>query len=472
VVLATSPLYYALGRVVAVDMAFTFFLSAGMLAFLLGTLRPAGPARRKLLWTFYVAAALATMTKGFLGILLPGLVIVVWLALLGEWKILKQVHLLSGVALVVLITAPWHLLVAARNPEFTRFYFIEGQLGRYAEADEAAVEWWVYVPVLLIGMFPWIAFAVQACREALEFPWKRRGDHRVELFLFLWALLTFLFFSSAASKLFTYMLPVLPPLALLIARGFSRLWETDSSRGILYGAAASAVAMLLFVWLDLGGVQYALERYTNWPSLEMPSDDATVPATASPTRLDLARLRPYLYGQAAVLFLGAVATGILARRRNVRGVFIALALTGGLFLTVVDAGFPLLDDRRSVKHLALAVRQRLNSGDEVASYRAYYQDLPVYLERIVTVVEWRGELDFGARAEDTGRWMIDEPEFRRRWSSGRRVYAFTDRENYEKLKKEAGMSVYLIVGNDYNVVVTNHPPAEREAAQTLDLASR
>jgi hypothetical protein len=52
------------------------------------------------------------------------------------------------------------------------------------------------------------------------------------------------------------------------------------------------------------------------------------------------------------------------------------------------------------------------------------------------------------------------------------VYAFTDRENYEKLKKEAGMSVYLIVGNDYNVVVTNHPPAEREAAQTLDLASR
>jgi hypothetical protein len=68
--------------------------------------------------------------------------------------------------------------------------------------------------------------------------------------------------------------------------------------------------------------------------------------------------------------------------------------------------------------------------------------------------------------------MIDEPEFRRRWFSAKRVYAFTDRENYERLKKDAGASVYLIVGNDYNVVATNHPPAEREAAQTLDLARR
>src|SRR5262249_2621746 len=152
----------------------------------------------------------------------------------------------------------------------------------------------------------------------------------------LWALLTFLFFSGAASKLFTYILPVLPPLALLIARGFSRLWEAGSPRGLFYGAAAAAAAMLLLVWLDLGGAQYALERYSNWPRLEMPSDDATIPATALPTRVDLARLRPYLYGQAAVLFLGAVATGMLARRRNVRGIFVALALTGGLLLTIVD----------------------------------------------------------------------------------------------------------------------------------------
>jgi len=472
IVLATSPLYYSLGRVVAVDTVFTVFLSAGMLAFLMATRRPPGRARRALMWTFYIAAALATMTKGFLGVLLPGLVIGVWIALLGEWNVLKRMHILSGVALVILIAGPWHFLVAARNPEFARYYFMVGQLGRYAGAEEGGLQAWIYVPVLLIGMFPWIAFAAQACRAAVNHPWRRRGDYRVELFLFLWTLLTFLFFSTGSSKLFTYMLPVLPPLALLIARAFSRSWAADMSRGMLYGAAAAAAVVLLLLWLDLGGAQYTLERYSNWPSLQTPSDDGTIPAAAAPTRRDLARLRPYLYAQAAILFAGAAAIGILAARRSLRGVVIALALTGGLFLTALDAGFPLLDDRRSVKRLALALKPRLNQGDEIATYRSYYQDLPVYLERIVTVVAWRGELDFGARAEDTGGWMIDEPEFRRRWFSGKRVYAFTDRENYEKLKKDAGAAVYLIVGNDYNVVATNHPPVEREAAQTLDLASR
>lgn len=472
IVLATSPLYYSLGRIVTVDMVFTFFLSAGMLAFLMATRQPQVRARRALLWTFYIAVALATMTKGFLGVVLPGLVIGVWIALLGEWSVLKRLHILSGVALVILIAGPWHFLVAARNPEFARFYFMEGQLGRYAGTEEGGLQAWIYVPVLLTGMFPWTAFAVEACRAAVSHPRRRWGDYRVELFLFLWALITFLLFSTASSKLFTYILPVFPPLALLIARAFSRSWEADMPRGVRYGAAAAAAVMLLFVWLDLSGVQYVLERYSNWPSLQMPSDDATVPAAASPTGLDLARLRPYLYGQAAILFAGAAAIGILAARRSLRGIVIALALITGLFLTAMDAGFPLLDDRRSVKRLALALKPRLNRGDEIASYRAYYQDLPVYLDRIVTVVAWRGELDFGARAEDTSRWMIDEPEFRRRWLSGERVYAFTDRENYEKLKKDAGAPVYLIAGNHYNVVATNQPPAGREAAQTLDLASR
>jgi hypothetical protein len=90
-------------------------------------------------------------------------------------------------------------------------------------------------------------------------------------------------------------------------------------------------------------------------------------------------------------------------------------------------------------------------------------------------------LDFLIRAGADIRAVVtheDDPGGRdlvslgRRWSSGKRVYAFTDRENYERLKTDAGASVYLIVGNDYNVVATNHPPAEREAVQTLDLASK
>ncbi len=140
IVLATSPLYYVLGRVVAVDMPFTCFLSAAMFAFMSAMRRPAGREQRLLMWSFYASEALATMTKGFLGIVLPTVIVAAWLALVGEWKLIKQMQIVSGGALFMLLVAPWHLVVAARNPEFARFYFIDSQLGRYAGAAEGGLQ--------------------------------------------------------------------------------------------------------------------------------------------------------------------------------------------------------------------------------------------------------------------------------------------------------------------------------------------
>jgi hypothetical protein len=73
----------------------------------------------------------------------------------------------------------------------------------------------------------------------------------------------------------------------------------------------------------------------------------------------------------------------------------------------------------------------------------------------VTVVEWSGELDFGAQAEDTSGWIIDEAEFWRRWKRADTMYAVTDRENYKGLIARGTPNIYLVRGNDYNVVFTN-----------------
>lgn len=454
VVLATSPLYYVLGRVVAVDMTFTFFLSAALLAFLVALGRPVGRQRRTWMGVFYVAAALATLTKGLLGIALPVLVIGAWTALAGEWRILKQMHLLSGVALFVLIAAPWHIVVAMRNADFASFYFIHEHLGRYVRAEEGGLrEAWIYIPVLFIGIFPWIVFAPQSLRYSLGWIWRRRRPG--ELFLACWAIVVFLFFSAASSRLFTYVLPIFPPIALLVGRTLSEGWEKPLSREARYSVWIAAAAMLLIVVAGFSAPQHVLERYSNWPSLAPPSDDTTVPSREGERAADFPRLRPYLYTEAATLVVGAAVLLIFARRRSMRGVFIALAATTGLFLTTVDSGFPLLDDRRSVKKLAVSLKPRLAAGDEVATYHAYYQDLPVYLERPVTVVSWRGELEFGAHAEDTSAWMIDDAEFLRRWAAGRPIYVFMPRENYTTLSAELSQPLYLVNGNDYTVVVSN-----------------
>jgi hypothetical protein len=79
---------------------------------------------------------------------------------------------------------------------------------------------------------------------------------------------------------------------------------------------------------------------------------------------------------------------------------------------------------RSIKPLADELRSRLEPSDEVVAYRTYPQDLPVYLDRRVTVMGWSGELDFGRSIEPaTQAWMFDdEAEFWRRWNAERTVY--------------------------------------------------
>ncbi|MFX7949425.1 hypothetical protein ABTK52_18675, partial [Acinetobacter baumannii] len=79
--------------------------------------------------------------------------------------------------------------------------------------------WW-FIPVIILGMLPWIIFLGQAIWHALQTKWAERSTKRYEIFCLLWAVEIFLFFSASDSKLIPYILPVLPPLALLIAKWF------------------------------------------------------------------------------------------------------------------------------------------------------------------------------------------------------------------------------------------------------------
>jgi len=130
-VLATAPLHYFLGRAITLDMALSALLTVALLAFLLGTREPPGRARRHYFWTFYACAALATLTKGLVGMVIPAMVIGAWILILNEWRLLKSIYLPSGLVLFLLVAAPWHIAAARANPEFAQFYFIHEHFQRY-----------------------------------------------------------------------------------------------------------------------------------------------------------------------------------------------------------------------------------------------------------------------------------------------------------------------------------------------------
>jgi 4-amino-4-deoxy-L-arabinose transferase-like glycosyltransferase len=418
IVLATSVLYYALSRTLILDMPVTALITFSLCSFLIALRQPVGWKRRALLYFFYAGCGLTMLTKGLIGIVIPGMIIFIWMLVMNQWSILRLLYLPSGSILFLLIAAPWHILVQRANPEFFNFYFIHEHFQRYLTKVHGRYKpFWYFIPVLAGGLFPWSAFLVQGVRRALPRSWKDRHLHRETVFLLLWAGLIFLFFSASSSKLAPYILPVFPPLALIIGKYLADAWEQGpipGFHGAYVGLAILAPALAAALAL--------LPRFR--------------------PEIDPAMFRPYATALIIILLAGVAVTWLQKIRHGVQRSLAALIAATSLFLIAANTAMPHLDTR-SMKDEVQLLKPMIGPGDEVMSYRTYYQDLPVYLERTITVVEWTGEMNFGTTVEDTSGWMIKEDEFRRRWNGPNRVFLVTNQENYVRLVN-SGLGSYHI----------------------------
>ncbi len=433
-VLATNPLYYELGRAVTLDMAVSVLITVALLAFLLGVEQPPGRSRRCYMWGCYACAALATLTKGLIGLVLPGLVIGTWLVVMGDWRQLKKLYLLSGAVLFLVIAAPWHVVVAWVNPEFSYFYFVHEHFLRYLTRVHHRYEpVWFFVPVVLLGLYPWTVFLVQSVKASLPAAWIQRHQCSRELFLLLWAVLVLGFFSLSSSKLVPYVLPLLPPLALLIARYLVQMWDQKQTAGVRAG----------FWVLFAGGV--------------LGSSALALAAHFASHQEVIAALGWHVYALAAALLVAAVAPFMASRFYGLSVGLAAIILTWILFTGALTLSLPQLDSERSIKPLAMALKSRLRSEDEVMTYRAYYQDLPVYLGRLVTVASWKGELAFGTTVEDTSQWIVDDETAWQRLRGPQTIYVVTERANLADLRRRSEGKVRVIAEGRHHVLLVNHP---------------
>ncbi len=408
VMLASMLLWFALSRIVLLDVPVGVFLTLCLLAFITAIRAPEGSRKRTvLLYTMYAASAAATLTKGLIGIVLPALVIGLWIVLTWNWRLLTQVRLLSGLAVFLALAVPWHVAVGAQSPEFWHFYFIHEHLERFTSKVHGRYQpWWFFFAILAVGCFPWIGFLLQSIARNLRAVFAGRPDSQVELFLALWFWAILLFFSASDSKLIPYVTPIMVPLALMLARyAAASLAEPVAPTGFRIGlwAVAAAAALVALAALGVG---------------------AAAPLLGSGDLADdLMTARPYM----GWLCLGAsVAAGAIgfAMRRGRIGAALALsvvasaALYQGVDTTMAD------HQPRSIKPIAMVLRQIAGPNDEIAAYRTYPQDLPVYLGRRISVMGWSGELDFGRRIEPaTQAWMYDdEAEYWRRWNGEGTVF--------------------------------------------------
>ncbi len=200
--LAGSPLYVAAAQINTLDMGLTFFLTGAILALASGYAI-----------VFWACCAFAVLSKGLVGIVLPLATLGLYILLKRDRKLIWEIRPISGPIVFLLIAAPWFVAVSLANPEFAHFFFIQEHFQRFTtEIHQRAAPVWFFLPVLAVGLAPFLLPAAVAWWRGLRSP---APSFDAVFWLALWALVVLAFFSASSSKLPAYVLPMFPALALL-----------------------------------------------------------------------------------------------------------------------------------------------------------------------------------------------------------------------------------------------------------------
>jgi 4-amino-4-deoxy-L-arabinose transferase-like glycosyltransferase len=374
--LAGSILFILLGHQLTLDMSLSFWLLASLAYFVFAQTEHVNrDAARNWMLGCWAAMALAVLTKGLIGALIPAATLVIYALWQRDWALLARLQIKWGLPLFLAIAAPWFVLASRANAEFFHFFFIREHFQRFlTPIEERSEPWWFFVPVLLLGILPWATLGLRAL--ALE--WRARapaGEFNPVRLLWIWSVFVLLFFSASNAKLIPYILPALPTLALLCARP-----RTADERPHVWAGAAFSIAFAM------GALCYA----------------SAILGTAQGAMLAM-RLRPMLLCLGAVLVAGAIGAIWLGQRRQILGALAALAAGWFGAAIAITAAACDVEDLFSAKDIAALIEREASATTPVYSVQNYQQSLPFYLKRTVTLVDYRDEFALGLRqAPDLG----------------------------------------------------------------------
>ncbi|MBI2811436.1 MAG: glycosyltransferase family 39 protein [Candidatus Melainabacteria bacterium] len=254
IVLTTSPLFAIVGMLALTDMPLCCFLTTAMLIFI----RRLNGERSPILWLGYASLGLAVLTKGPLPIALTAMVFTAYLiASSGAnlknpawyWRQILQLEPFKGMALTLALALPWFVAeTMVTHGDFFQEFFVRQNLGRLGGLVNHVMPFWFYFPVIILGTSPWIIFQWLAPRLTINLLTKRSISFPADaltLFCFCWSVVVFVFLSIVKTKLATYILPVVPPIAIIVGQYFER-WSVDKTHKSLL-VAGIAIAALLFI---------------------------------------------------------------------------------------------------------------------------------------------------------------------------------------------------------------------------------
>ena len=428
ILLGSSMLYVLMGHINTLDMGVTFFLTLGIVGLLLGQTATDKAKQRNWMLLAWAGLALAVLSKGLMGLVLPGAALFIYCVVQQDFSVLKRMHWLPGLGLFLLITAPWFYLVMKANPEFFQRFFIYEHYTRFTTKDLGRYQpWYYFIPILLAGMLPWTIVMFDTLLKTWRTNRLPDKTFNAARFLLIWAVFIYLFFTISGSKLPSYLLPMFPALALLMGKQLA----TMNARRLFWQIAP----ILPLVLLGLGFAPFT--------------------ARLADTPLQVQGYGEYanwLVAAALVWSLGVVAALTLLHRDNKPVAVLVLALSTLLAAQLGASGYNTIAKERSAYFIANAIRPYVKAGEPFYSVDTYEQTLPFYLKRTFTLVQYQDEMAFGIMQEPQ-RWIPDYTSFAKVWQAQAGALAIMPVETYKRLKQlDFAMKIiyedaqYIVVG--------------------------
>jgi len=383
--LASAPRVLMFARRIFIDVYIAAFMGLTLLFLVLAESQPA--RRRGWLAMMYVAMGLAFMTKGPMAVVLPGAVVLAWLATDRRLADLGRLMLPGGALIVAAIAVPWYAALYAEHGWATiRAFFIDENLARFAapyDATAAGRGPLFYVPVLLTDLFPWSIFLPAALYAAVRTVWTSpagAAERRLPLLLLAWVAVIVGFFTLSKTKQDLYIFPAVTAIAALV--------------GGLLGPAVTAAP----------GAARPLVRWTALAA-------GTLVAVAGGVLLFLfaSAARVYAIDGASLTGWAAVVAGLAAAGFALRGrTFASLATIGAVAVAMnwifVTSALPSFRQYQPVPAMSDRIRAMAGPGARAGYYRIALPSLTYYLGR--PVVELFDPSQLADTLEEGEAWVL------------------------------------------------------------------
>jgi len=442
-IVAFNPLMLVWGRAGVADMLLVSTLSGALLAFFIGYSQPHCPAnQRRWYAVFYSLLGFAVLAKGLVAIALPVVILPTFLFYCGNARqVWRELRPGRGIWLTLAIAAPWFgLMLITHGQLFIDKFFFYHHVERFTSViSRQKGPWYYYFVVVFLGFAPWSVFlpgAILRLRLWRRHLWQQRPRHeQLGLFAGFWLIGVFGFFSLAMTKLPSYVLPLVPPAAILVVLGWAELQTTPLRSGWqrLHLSLSSGFNVLIF--LVLVGVFWALPAQL----AQRPSEARFVPLLFA---ADLP-FRGMALGAAialSILVLWLWRKYLLLWVPNLSGMVALVAFILLPLLSIIDT-----ERQRPLRQLAQTATANFQPGDEYvlmghrkssvvfyARQKVNFLRKPHHIERYVrTISSQSGALLIIGKADEIASLALPTDTYQALGEAGQYQLIRADRRSFQ-----------------------------------------